>query len=104
MEVCGASALPRSDAVGEDIDDLVVLLPGKLFVGVGATAEVEEVVLVPVLIGAGRYDLLGQHVQGPGRDGQGVQVAATDAPEQGDALQQLVAGQREESAFWHGSQ
>ena len=50
-------------------------------------------------MGARRHDLLGQNVNRPRRDGQRIQIAVFDGPGQGNALGQLVSGQREKPAL-----
>ena len=96
VKVGRPAALPRGHASGEHLHDLGEALGCQVAVRVRSPNKVQQPVLVPGLSGALRDDLLGEHVQRPGRDGQGIQVAPAVAPDERQALQQLVPREREE--------
>ena len=99
VEESGATALPRSHPIGLNAYHLVELLPGQVPIGVGPRAKHIQGVFSPFLLGAGCHHLLGKHVQRPGRDGQGIQIAPANGPAEGHALGQFVAGQREQPSL-----
>ena len=99
MQERAVPPLPGSEPLRQDVHNVVVLFPGQVAVGVGFAAKIEQCVFAPVLGGAGRYHLLSQDVQRPGRNLQCVQITVSYSPGQGGALNQFVPGQREKPSF-----
>jgi hypothetical protein len=87
-----------ADALAEHLDDLVEVLALEVAVGGGATDEVEEGVVGPVLASALGDELLGEDVEGGDGLDDAVEEAAADGADEGGALDELVAGRGEEAA------
>ena len=99
MQERAVPPLPGSEPLRQDIHDVVELFPGQVTIWVGFAAKLEQRVFAPVLGGAGRYHLLSQDVQRPGRNLQCVQITLGYSPGQGGALNQFVPGQGEKPSF-----
>ena len=99
VQVGPGPPLPGSESMGQRLQYLVELFPGQVPVGVSPAAHVKEVVFGPLLGGAARHNLLGQHVQWPNGNFQGVQVAPAYSTGQGRALHQFVPCQGKEPAL-----
>ena len=93
----------RRESLGKRCDHLVELIPGQVPVGIGPPAQLEQLVLVPIFRSAGGHHLLGHHVQRPGRNDEGVQVALQQRAGQRGALQHLIPGEGEQLAFGHAA-
>jgi hypothetical protein len=94
VKVRRAAATAGLDPVGDELHDLVEVVPSQLRIRRGAAHQREEVVLAPLLGGALRDDLLRQDVQGGDRRMNGVEAPGTHPGHQRGALHELVAGQR----------
>ena len=94
----GASAAV-ADAGGEHVDDLEVGLAGQRSEGRGAAEQVKQVIQGPVLAGGLGHDLLGEHVEGGDELDDAVEFAGADGAHEGGALDQFIAGGREEAAL-----
>ncbi len=99
VEVRAAAPARRRDAVGQHGEDVVVVLAGEVAIRIGRAHRIVEVVRVPVIGGARRDDLLREDVERCDRDAQCVHRAGADAAHERRALEQLVAGRREQPAF-----
>ena len=98
VEVDGAAAARRLEAAGQHLEHGLVRLARELGVGERPTYECVELLLVPLLGRAGGDDLLGQDVDGCGRDTDPIESAASDGPHEGRALEELVSRRRKEAA------
>ena len=96
VEIGPAPAAPRGEAGREHLDDGVEVLPLEVAERPGAPDQGEQPVLGPLLGRHGGHDVLGQDVERPLRDDQAIELAAANGVHQGGALDQLVAGEREE--------
>jgi hypothetical protein len=79
VQVVGALAAAGPDALAEHVRDLVEVLAGQVRERRGLCDEAEQVVLRPLLGGAFGHHVLGEDVQRPPGDGDGVQLAPPHA-------------------------
>ena len=96
----GGAAAAVANAGGEHVDDFDVGLAGQRSERSRPTEEAEEVVQRPVLAGGLGDDLLGEHVEGGDELDDSVEFAGADGAHEGGALDQFVAGCREQAALW----
>ena len=94
----GAPAAIR-DALGQHHQDLLELVVGQVGVRGRAADHRRELGLADLLGGRGGDDLLGQDVERRVAQRDRVEVAAPHAADERGALDQLVAGQREQPAL-----
>ena len=99
VEVGRGLAGADGDAFAEHLDDLVEVVTVEFRVGCGLAEEVEEVVLAPGLAGGLGDDLLGEDVERRYGRVEAVEAAGLDGAHEGGALDELVAGRREEAAL-----
>ena len=95
VDVGAAPAPARLDAVADQVDHLVELGSGQLAVRRGPAHQVEQVRRLPLLGRHLGHDLLGQDVEREAGQLDGVEPAGAHRSQQGGALHQLVAGQRD---------
>src|SRR3989442_13805320 len=100
MEVSRCFAGSYRDALIEHFDDLVEVVPVEFGVRRRLAEESEQVVLAPRLAGGFGDDLLGEDVERRNGWEEAVEAAGLDAADEGGALDELVAGRREEAALW----
>ena len=99
------AAPPRRDALGEHVHDLVEVLAVRARrTGAARRQSSKSAVLVLLLAGADRHDLLGQDVERRAAQGEAVDLAAARRAHQRRALDELVAREREEPALGRGDQ
>ena len=92
-------ALARSDAAGERLQHLLVPVQRQVAVRVRPSRQLVECVLAPLAGAALGDDLLREHVERPVGDDEPVQVAPPEAADHRHALDQLVAGEREQTSL-----
>jgi hypothetical protein len=100
VQMGGAAAAPRRDAVGEHGDHGIEVVSGEVAKGIGAPDQLPQRLDLDLALARGhRDDLLGEDVERVLGDGQAVELAGLDRAHGGGALHQLVAGEREQDAF-----
>src|SRR6185436_11838081 len=92
-------AAARREPFGQHAHQIVERLPRQCAIWISATAQLEQLTLAAVARRDFGNDLLRQHVQGQLRNQQMIELAATDAVEQGSALDQIVARKREQTTL-----
>ena len=96
VEKRAAAAALGADALGQHVDDGVEIAARQIGVAIGAANQREQIVLLPVLGGCHRDDLLRQHVERRRRDQQAIELALRNRSHQRRAFDQLVARGRED--------
>ena len=96
--------MARGHAVGQHLDDLVVLAAGQLAERIGAADEGEQIVLAHVLGGGDGHHLLGDDVEGMTGDVHLVELTAAHGPDGGGRLHQLVTRECEHDALGESAQ
>ena len=92
-------AAPRSESLGQHLYNGVELRSLEMAIGIRAAHQREEPVHRPVLARGLGDDLLRQHVELLLAHDETIELAATDGMEQGGALDQVVAREREQAPF-----
>ncbi len=101
VQVGAVPAATRRNAVRQHRDDFVERRAGQLAVRKRARDQREQVVLAPLVGGAGGDDLLGEDVERRVRDDQPIQIALADGAGQRRAFDQLVARGGEQASLGH---
>ena len=99
VQVGAADALAPVIAVGEHVQQRLVVTLIQLGIRRGAVDQRQQGVFRPLLGADLGDDLLRQHIQRCDGDVQRVQLTSAHAVEQGGALNQIIAGECEQTAF-----
>ncbi len=99
MQVGGAASPAAAVAFGQEPHDGRKLGAGERPIGVGPAHQIEEPVLVVVLGGDDRDELLGEHIDGTRRHREPVELPPARGLEEGAALDEIVAAQGEQPAL-----
>ena len=94
VQVVGAAAAAGADALGQQVGDVLEVLGGQVAERRRLPGQAEQVAFGPGFGGRLGHHLLGQDVQRPFRDDDGVQPPLARAAQQRGALHQLVPGGR----------
>src|SRR6185312_6497346 len=97
-------AAPCGEALGEHAHEIIELGALQVAVGIRALQESEELIDIPLARRDFRDNLLREHIERLGRNVQAVELAAADTIEQRRALDEVIAGQREEAALRRSTQ
>ncbi len=97
MHKRAAPAPLGTDAFGQHLDDGVEIRARQVGIAVRAANEREEIVLLPVLGGGHRHDLLPHDVERGDRHEQAIELALRDGADQRGAFDELVASGREDA-------
>ena len=99
VQVSAAPAAPGRETLRQHLDDVVEFLPCQVGEAVGPTHHLEELVLTAFPGADLGNDLLRQDVERLLRDDQRIELTASHRIEQRDALDELVAAEREDAAL-----
>ena len=94
VQVVGAPAAAGADPLGQQVGDVLEVLGGQVTERRRLPGQAEQLALGPGFGGRLGHHLLGQDVQRPFRDDDGVQPPLARAAQQRGALHQLVPGGR----------
>ena len=97
VEIDASTAGLACDAFRQVLDRAIKIGAGQTAIGIGSPDEREQIVDVPVLRGCLGNDLLGEHVERRLRNGDAVQHAATDRPQESQRFAQLIASERKQT-------
>ena len=96
MDQCTVAAAAGGEALRQHAHDGIEFRPLEIAVRVCPASECEQTVFVPFACRDFRHDLLGEHVERSGGNGQTIKLTAAHRIEQRGALDEIVARQRKE--------
>src|SRR6476620_3004695 len=99
MNQCRTSSTLCAETFGKHCHNLVEFTASEIAVRPGGTDELEEFILIQIFRRSCGNDLLRQYIQRFFGNGEPIKFAAINTTQQGRALDQFIAAQRENPAF-----